>query len=184
MVMLRDLSPRGTTRILETNTSPSKPFESGRQRQILVMDNLNCHIGMGGLLKPVVHFALVWHANTKQRLAGQFGSFCGREDRPELARTLEDLPPTVHPSAMHTRIHTPAHERLQVRYHEGTSIGEGTFGKVSRAVDVDSGSLMAIKRMKVERKQGEEETQWIVRRDATWQAIKREIEHLSSLDHV
>ena len=193
VVMLRDRSSRGTSRIWEGN-APSKPFETERQRQIVVTGSLNRFIGMGGTAqKPAVRFELVWHGNIAERLESQFGKLFGQEDHPELARTYDDLAPTAQPSMPATRIHTPARKRLSLRFVETMSIGKGSFGEVSQAIDIDSGALIAVKTIKVlrtvwklpnGREKIESEARWRERWRGSWYNIKREIENLSRLHHV
>lgn len=91
---------------------------------------------------------------------------------PRLAKTdNEEL--TIPPSPVTvTRTHSPQTVGL-VRYHIEGDLGAGAYGTVYRAVNVDTGKLMAVKRLRLPATQ---------RRNRLM--LEREIETLSRLRHV
>ena len=98
-------------------------------------------------------------------------------ENPCLARTVDDAE-TIPPTRAVTRIHTSAGgpQPLRIRYAKiPPQLGSGTFGVVHRAVDVDSGKLIAFKVM--QRPGASDLAQWRV-------YLKREVEFLAELDHV
>jgi hypothetical protein len=93
-----------------------------------------------------------------------------------LARTVDEAD-TVLPSRRETRPHTVGPQQPQMRYKKiGKALGSGQFGNVYKAVDADTGRLMAVKVLK--RPTGTSE------RMTLFNALKREVETLSRLSHV
>lgn len=150
---------------------------------------------MGGLSRGIIKFQLVWHGEVENKLRPQLGEFYRREDNPALARTQTpiDVPPTAYPSGPVTRIHTPFKATLPIRHHKICEIGEGGFGEVWKGVDLDAGTLIAVKYIKGKKKiwqnwsgdrKYEPEREWRRRWDQTYKLLKREVENLSKLSHV
>lgn len=175
VVMLYDRSNGQTTQVFGGNV---KPFEPGRIRRIVVANGVNTEIGMGGIACNLVRFKLRWHdqdnLDTVKDDKIQEGFFCGQEENPRFARTVDEMP-TVLPSRCATRVHTPGDRQLTIRYAEGCQLGSGQFGTVYKATDVDSGKVMAVKVINRPR------LGW----DAdAWQRVKREVEILARISHV
>ncbi|KAJ5343165.1 uncharacterized protein N7506_002989 [Penicillium brevicompactum] len=95
---------------------------------------------------------------------------------------IERLPDTVLPSRSLTRVHTPGPQvEESIRYSIlGGSIGSGRFGKVYKAVNVDTGDLFAVKVIKLPEQASLGERYWTAFRPE----VKQEIEILSSSNHV
>ncbi|PGH19522.1 serine/threonine protein kinase [Polytolypa hystricis UAMH7299] len=195
MVMLRDQSSFGTTQIVpgEDDKSHPTPFELGRSRQVVVLPGKNTTFKIGASEDGAM-FELIWHGNAREKLKSQLGDLYGTESDDRRARTEPepDLAPTVAPTRPTTRIHTPPRGSLPIRYHPIEQIGSGAYGVVWRAVDMDTGRLIALKVICVERKSWrqphggaawEAEHEWRNRWDNRYQTIKREIEILSRLSH-
>ncbi|EXF86240.1 hypothetical protein CFIO01_02299 [Colletotrichum fioriniae PJ7] len=152
------------------------PFEFGRPRKVVVQRGLNTIVGMGGRGQDQVLFELQWHNSpdkTMERIRERITAPVLYEENPRFARTIDEAN-TILPSAMETRIHTPRSQQPKLRYAKiGNKLGAGQYGEVFKAVDVDSGILMAVK---------------ILHRKASpvssvWKNVKREIEILSRISH-
>lgn len=182
VVMLYDRSHGQTTQVFGEY---STPFESGRLRKIVVQKELNTVIGMGGVERNLVQFELHWH-HTKdeiiEKIKSRESSASGYEEHPRLARTVIDQVDTVLPSRRETRIHTPGSQQLKMRYVTMAKLGAGQFAEVNKALDVDSGRLMAVKILKqaagTTKRQQEE---W---KQSVHYALKREVDCLAKMDHV
>ena len=194
VVLLRDHSSRHSTQVLGQN---SMPYRSG-VRQVVVNAKRNTEVGMGfshifeEASLHFITFELVWHVKdhdkpiTEEVLAKvkeHNGKDFAQEANPALARTI-DLAPTTFPSARVTRIHTPGSQQTELRYDEVQRIGQGTFGTVFRAVDMDSGRLIALKKIHIAKNPEEGDEQWRQRWAENHVYIKREVETISSLHHV
>ncbi|KAI1428209.1 kinase-like protein [Xylaria sp. FL1777] len=154
------------------------PFEYGRTRKVVVHSNLNTIIGMGGVGRNLVEFELIWHsdaAETMKRVEERGKTAC--ELNPCLARTIDDTD-TVLPSGRETRIHTPGPSHRNIRPAIINQIGTGQFGVVYKAVDVDSGRLMALKRLR--KPPGRSDQEW---RTLLSSSLKREVHILSRMNH-
>jgi len=175
VVMLYDRSNSQTTQVSGGN---AKPFEPGRTRRIVVANDVNTEIGMGGIACDLVRFKLRWHdlykLGTVKNIKNQEGLICSQEENPRFARTVDEMP-TVLPSQRATRLHTPGERQLRMRYAEGYQLGSGQFGTVYKAIDVDSGKVMAVKVIKRPLLGWEADA---------WQRVKREVEILARISHV
>ncbi|KAI1270259.1 kinase-like protein [Xylariaceae sp. FL1019] len=161
-VMFYDDSRNQSSQVFGEN---STPFEHGRARKAVVHENCNRFIGFGGVHRDMFLFELIWHKDAadisnmvKERKAPVL------RQNPRFARTI-DLADTLLNSRMETRIHTQGPRNDPLRYLAIDDLGAGGFGRVIRAVNVATGSLMAVK---------------IVQ---SYHANKREIEILSGLQH-
>ncbi|KAL8903846.1 MAG: hypothetical protein Q9171_007257 [Xanthocarpia ochracea] len=149
VVMLYDRSVSHTTQIHGTN---QYPFEHGRPiRRVVVMPGPNQIISMGGHDRRFVSFEIVWHhefAEVVRKLRGH--NTLPRDHAHDVARnphkghTVEEAV-TVLPSRMMTRIHTSSGPQPRMRYIPFDQLGAGAFGTVYKAIDVDTGNLMAVK---------------------------------------
>jgi len=96
-----------------------------------------------------------------------------RQDNPRYTRTLEDETPTAPPSQHATRIHTLG-RAMTTRYYKKEKLGQGSFGEVWKAVDVDAGKFVALKLIKWP-EQGLQSKEY--------EMLKREVECSASLSH-
>lgn len=177
-VMLYDRSRLHTTQVYGENATP---FEHGRVRKVLVQAELNTEIGLGGKGTDRVRFALDWYLTRNQTaevIKARQSSTREIEDNPRLALTIDE-PETILPSQMVTGIHTPNLQQLKMRFFRGDELGAGQFGKVYKAIDIDTGKLMAVKILK--RPTGASEEAW---RHSVHFILKREVETLSQIRHV
>ncbi|KAH6884922.1 kinase-like domain-containing protein, partial [Thelonectria olida] len=150
------------------------PFEYGCLRKVIVQDNVNTIIGMGGVGRNLVQFELKWHCRsdgTIERLKDR--ERAPLEENPRLARTMNETD-TVLPSRRETRIHTPGPQPPKMRYVSGGVLGAGQFGVVYKAVNVDSGKFMAVKKMVRPARVAQQEE---------WMKLRREVEILSRISH-
>ena len=164
-VMLYDHSNAQTTQLLGHDAFP---FETGRIRRVVVARKINGLFGMGGLGCDHVQFRLLWQPGFLQVSEDYFNH---RVDPPRLARTIDEAP-TVLPSGRTTRIHIPGDARLKLRVNPGEKLGTGQFGSVRKALDVDSGKMLAVKSIK--RSAG----------GMDWLLLKREVKTLARISHV
>ncbi len=174
VVMLYDRSHGCTTQVFGENATP---FEHGRIRKVLVQQDLNTIIGMGGEGRDLVQFELEWHQDptrTAESIKNYDALPCGRVENPRFARTVDEAPTDL-PSRRETRPHTPT--QLKMRYVPvGPPLGSGQFGTVYKAIDVDSGKFMAVKIV--------ERPEKISQQEAWRKLLKREVEILCNISHV
>jgi len=141
---------------------------------------------MGGEGQNLVQFKLRWHQDpdvTMAKIKSREGITSGYEEHPRFARTTIDEADTVLPSRRETRIHTPGTRQPKMRYVTiGDMLGAGQFGEVYKAVDVDSGKLMAVKILKLP--DGATKKQRDDWRESVYYALKREVENLAKINHV
>ncbi|KAH8669292.1 kinase-like domain-containing protein [Ilyonectria robusta] len=171
VIMFYDRSHAQTSQVFGDNATP---FEYGRLRKVVVQEKVNTIISMGGVGRNLVQFELKWHCRpddtmerVKDRESGPLA------ENPRLARTIDEID-TVLPSRRETRIHTPGLQMPKTRYATiGDSLGSGQFGIVYKAVNLDTGKLMAVKIM--ERPAGPAQQEWM--------KLKREVEILSRISH-
>jgi hypothetical protein len=181
VVMLYDRSHSCTTQV--SGGIPAYPFEYGRLRKVLVQKDYNTILGMGGEGRKLVEFALRWHqdaAETAKAIKNYDAQPCGRVENPRLARTDDEVPTDL-PSRRETRPHTPGPRQLKMRFVKvEPALGSGQFGEVHKAIDVDSGKLMAVKTLR--RPEGPTKHEdW---RRSLYYALKREVETLANINHV
>lgn len=167
-IMLYD---RSTTLSTQTYGEHAVPFEPGRcPRRVVVSSELNEQFGFGGAAHDLFQFKIHWH-----EAAPDMGERINyREDNPQFARTVDETP-TILPSQRTTRIHTPGNGELKIRYKDGKVLGCGTFGVVCKAVNVDTGEIWALKRIK-----------WpeYGLHPSAYTSMKREVETLYRISHV
>lgn len=148
IVMLYDRSYSLNTQVFGER---SQPFEVGRSpRQVLVYPAYTESFSMGGKNNDLIQFGLEWLLNEdqirevarKHRDAGK-----GWITNPIKARTRDETD-TVLPSAQMTpdQAFIKPHQ-LRVRYFKQDLLGMGSYGKVWRVIGVDSGRVMAMKRI-------------------------------------
>ncbi|KAI0415056.1 kinase-like domain-containing protein [Xylaria grammica] len=172
IVMFYDRSNNWSTQVFG---SDSTPFEYGRLRRVMVNGKINKTIGMGGERKDLVRFDLRWHYDP----IGAIEKVRDRkndelEKNPHLVGTI-DMVDTAMPTRMGTRLHTRGPQEPLIRYNRLGELGAGTFGIVLKAANVDTGKLMAVKRLKRPSNEADK------MRLAT--ILKREVETLSRLSH-
>ncbi|KIX91998.1 uncharacterized protein Z520_12269 [Fonsecaea multimorphosa CBS 102226] len=178
IVMFYDRSNGCTSHVFGTKVVP---FEFGRARRVVVDDELNNIIGMGGERCDLILFEIKWRPDPSGRAntIKQYGAECGtRIEHARTART-EDAAPTEPPPHRGIRLHTPRSLALKMRYVNKERLGQGSFGEVHKAIDIDSGKLMAVKVLKRPPTFPEQEN-W---REAVILGVNREIKILSSVTH-
>ena len=172
VVMFYDRSHSQSSQVFGLN---AMPFESGGPRKVVVQENMNTIIGMGGEGRDLVQFELKWHyrpVEAMEMIQNRENITFGYQENPRLADT-------VVPSRRETIPHTTGLEQRRLRYATINTLGSGQFGRVYKAVDVDSGRLMAVKILK--KLPGISEQQWRV---SLYSTLKREVEILSGISHV
>ncbi|KAI4289210.1 MAG: hypothetical protein L6R35_001519 [Caloplaca aegaea] len=189
VIMLVDRSSAQTTQVYKGDAPNSEvaPFEHGRPLppQVVIMESLNETLGMGGTRRDLVTFSLHWHQalvdtvdmlNKRATLPQDYKQEV--EECPRLAHTCSQELETIPPSRMETRAHAPS--QLRMRYKQFDHVGGGSFGTVSRGLDLDQGRFMAIKRLRQSSApKGSENF-----KQSLYYARKREVETLSRITHV
>jgi hypothetical protein len=176
--MLYDRSFAQSTQVHSRNAIP---FEYGRVRKVLVQEDLNTLIGMGGERRDPVQFELKWHRNPRKtaETIKNYKNFARVQiENPRLSRTVDEASIDL-PSRRETRPHIPGQRQLKMRYIKATpnALGSGQFGEVYKVIDVDSGKFMAVKTLKRKSKQED----W---RTSLYRALKREVETIFTISHV
>ena len=168
-IMLHDLSRLRST---QTFGDDAIPFQAARSpRQIVVADKLNTHIGIGGLQCNLIQFRLVWHRRSFD-VAEQVRH---RSEISRLARTIEPDLLSGQSFQSLAEAQTPDGQGLLLRYVKRSRLGQGTFSEVWKAVNVDSGSYLAVK-MVIQPPEGFQ--------DGLLNLLKREVKVLSKASHV
>lgn len=172
IIMLYDRSSGSST---QSQGSNAFPFEFGRPyRRIALMKGINERIGFGGPSHDLFLFKIHWHQTTLQQTVKKLEALATvpRDYADELqqdpmnAHTVDE-PNTVLPSRVETSVQTLGNLQRTLRYVGLEALGQGAYGEVHKAVDIDSGRLVAVK---------------IVRLPA--KDVKREVEVLQELVHV
>ena len=167
------LYDRSTAKSTQTYGADAIPFELGRNpRRVVMTTNVNTEFGFGGVTCDLVQFKIHWHHHPKPLDIPEELSYRG--NNPYFARTLEETP-IAPPSGPVNEINTPRNQEPKVRYREGTRLGGGSYGEVSKAINVDSGEILAVKRVKL-LEQGLQSSEFTM--------LKREVEGLARISHV
>jgi hypothetical protein len=180
--MLYDRSHNWTTQVFHdyNGTSEIFPFESGRNpRQVMVAPRVNTIFGMGGSNSDLILFEIEWWEEGR-RIHNMPEPVLAYSN---LAKTYP-IDETEAPSRRETRIHTPVacNASLPIRYkREANHIGRGRFGTVYKAVNVDLGSLLAVKIISKSNEGFGGGGDWA---GTFFHALKNEIHILSILHHV
>ena len=148
IVMFYDRSHKHNTRV---SGKHSKTFESGRSpRKVLVYPRFNERISIGGINGDLFQFEIEWIVSEHEIKEFVRKHRDAKKDmitNPRKART-RDLVETALTSAKMTpeqAFQRPSQTGL--RYFKRDLLGVGSFGKVWRAIDVDSGRVMAMKQI-------------------------------------
>lgn len=171
VIMLYDRSNSQTTQVFGENACK---FETGRLRRVVVAENLNTKIGIGGQACDLIHFQLRWHNNADEILKKLSVRQLPYElENPCVARTVDEER-TAPPTRLKNKFDTPG-GYMSMRYKVGGLLGAGTFGEVYRATDIDSGNTRAVKIIK------RPEIGW---NDTDREKLRREVTTLASISHV
>ncbi len=191
-LMIRDDSSSCTTSIRPQQINsdlwefPSKSTGTPRQRAILERGAWDLVMGPAefslefsdrGKSDFIILFSALivldgwWNRYTKEKK-----ELATRKAPADCTLTLPtmNLPPTRY----QTRVQTPRIPENRIRdsvtYHELEYLGRGSFGRVSRVIDLQWGGIMAVKVINVQREKEKE----------TKESLKREVELLAKLSYV
>lgn len=178
IIMFYDRSHNQTCQVYGENATP---FEHTRSsRKVVVQQNINIVIGIGGAARNLIKFELRWHngdPNEMEKLIN-IGGAAAFEGNPRLALTVDEADMAL--PFRQTRIHTSRSEQTKIRFQKiGNKIGAGQFGEVYKAVDLDSGKLMAVKIL-----QPPPAAETLETESKLYQQTKREVESLSRVSCV
>ncbi|KAK2749615.1 hypothetical protein FQN57_005837 [Myotisia sp. PD_48] len=144
------------------------PFESSRPtRRVVVSKEINLLLGFGGPSCNIFQFRLVWHACETEAM--EFPE--DREDNPRWARTLDPVP-DVSLAQRLTEIPVPGKQGPRIRYQEQKNVGAGSFGRVFKILNLDTGDYLAVKKI-----------YGYNLGDETRRLLKREVEVMSRVVH-
>lgn len=173
IVMFVDRSSNQSTQVFGEN---SYPFADGLERKVFVQQGINPIIGMGGINRSDIQFEIIWHHynDHAQSYIKRRGDIC-LELNPRFADTELEVHSIVR--GRMNSLETPPwmNNSPKIRYHMGEVLGKGGFGEVSKAVDVDTGRVMAVKSI---------ECDWKAKDSRILTLLRREIESLSQISHV
>ncbi|WEW61729.1 hypothetical protein PRK78_007223 [Emydomyces testavorans] len=178
VIMLRDSSIDHSTQVFGPD---AMPFQNGRPRRVLVIKGLNSMLGMGSERHGAVRFELIWHDDAEQTMAKTRA--LRPKDKSQLNHNrlagVSNNASSPHPlgGALASRLGRRAQK---IRHFKLKSIGSGAFGEVFKAIDVDTGRLMAVKRFKSQHTRTFAERQ---RRDQEYKLLQREVQALERIRH-
>ena len=159
-----------------------EPFgfrKDGDFRQVVLQPGVEYRISFGGEQLSQYVFNLVWSrqsADVLDEARKGYENADARAQNPRWARTVEEGP-TELPSWYNTRLHTPSAGAV-LRTTVAGDLGEGSFGVVKKAVDLDSGCLIAAKIITLSNKLNSSEL------SEEESLLRREVKTLSSISHV
>ncbi|KAI0860808.1 kinase-like domain-containing protein [Xylaria cubensis] len=175
IIMFYDRSHSQTCQVYEYPGAETKPFEPGRPRKVVVGPQVNLCIGLGGAHRNLYEFRLKWKDNLQSTMNKVKKREClALEENSRLAETVDESD-TVLPSQMETRVHNTVPRQLSLRWVKMNALGGGAFGEVYKAVNVDNGTLLAVKRLK--KAKAGTDLDWL---KASW---RREVKNLSMSKH-
>ncbi|KJZ75827.1 hypothetical protein HIM_04651 [Hirsutella minnesotensis 3608] len=159
-------------RLRSVMISPPGFREDQHIRQRVLAPQVNCDIYIKTGERSKMHFNVHWPRNDESTSQGVLQGFQAAEERainPRWVRTADEADSDLQ-SWYKTRLKNPELENV-VRYALAREkIGEGGFGTVLKAIDLDSGHFIAVKYFKIENE-----------RDVA--KIHREIQTMQTLKH-
>ncbi|KAI9688840.1 MAG: hypothetical protein M1822_001197 [Bathelium mastoideum] len=179
-IMLHDHFNQRTTQVFGQKAQDGAPFLDDHPRRVLVQIDFNTVICMGSERQGRIEFELVWPqqpAQTMDAIKKHNMTAATQAINPRQAQTVDDAD-TILPLQRQTRIHTSGASNPSIRYVTlGDPMGEGTFGKVYKAINVDTGEFLAVKRFKTA--QGNANMGAYI-----YKTIKREVETIARCSHM
>ncbi len=186
IVRLWDRSSDKTTHIIDDtqpgSTRSSKvsymSFRPGFDRRIVVRPNFNQKFEFGNEGRECFEFRLDWIKKSDFAVIHAINNRQANPEDSQSARTaIHDSDDEVNIRACNSRndsrIATPGRQKL--RYIEEEFMGSGGFGQVYRAIDVDGGKLIAIKRIPKPARGWDSES---------WGRVRNEIKCMNRIKHV
>ncbi|EAS37056.3 serine/threonine protein kinase [Coccidioides immitis RS] len=162
--MLRDTSIDSST---ETFGAHAMPFGDGRHRLLVVACGFNSSFRMGSRRRGAVEFEMVWHDYVEEAMA----------------RVIANKPRErikEHGGGLRSPWPDPSGRARAIRYVKIKQLGAGSFGHVFKAINVDTGQLMAIKQLKAST---QVTGRPMVLNDEHYQSFQRECQALEQLRH-
>ena len=176
IIMFYDRSHKQNTRV---SGSSAQLFEKGRSpRKVLVWPGINDEISMGGINGETFEFEIEWLVKEGeiQKTARDHREAGKRMvTNPRVARTRDPTETVAGSAIMSPDEAFISPHQLGMRYFRQKMLGSGSFGTVWRAIDVDSGRVMAVKRCNYV--QGSQPQEYV-------QRVRREVELMRRAKHV
>ncbi|KAL9039634.1 MAG: hypothetical protein Q9214_004797 [Letrouitia sp. 1 TL-2023] len=148
IVMFYDRSHKHNTRV---SGAHSKTFESGRSpRKILVYPGFNKIISFGGINGDLIQFEIEWILTEHEIKEVVRKHQAAEKDtiiNPRKARTRDPIGTALTSAIMTPEQAFQGPSQIGLRYLKRDLRGVGSFGRVWRAIDVDSGRVMAMKQI-------------------------------------
>lgn len=170
-IMLHDRSPWQKTRVSGGDRSES--FDVRRPpRKILVHPGFNTSLSMGGKNGDLIEFQLQWIKNEKEIksiISKQLNNRKGDVCNPRKIQT-RDATGTATPEQAFQE-----NSQTGIRYFKRDLRGDGSFGKVWRVIDIDTGRVMAMKQFCYHSQQ---------QKQVHFVTVRREVELMRRAEHV
>ena len=148
IVMFYDRSHKHNTRVSGTC---AQPFEKGRSpRKVLVYPGVNDEISMGGIKGELLEFQIEWilkEDRIKEVARKHRDAEKNTITNPRKARTRDPTETVLNSAKMTPDEAFQRPSQPRIRYFKRDLLGVGSFGKVWRTIDVDSGRIMAMKQI-------------------------------------
>lgn len=174
VVMLRDNSIDKST---QTFGSDAIAFQDGRPRRIVMVNGINSRFTMGGTGHGSVQFELEWHGYAEETMA-KIIARRGNGIRKPYSCPIQALRSRLHSCHPRGPNSTSQARTPEIRHMKIRKLGSGASAEVFKAVNVDTGDLIAVKQFKAQETTTENE-RWVRR-----QFMQREVETLQRLRHV
>ena len=176
IVMFYDRSHKHNTRV---SGAHSKTFENGRSpRKVLVYPEFNEEISIGGINGDLIQFKIEWiltEHEIKEVVRKHRNEEKGTITNPRKARTRDPIETALASATMTPEQAFQRSSQTGLRYLKRDLRGVGSFGRVWRAIDVDSGRVMAMKQ--IDWVPGSQEQDHVTK-------VRREVELMRRSKHV
>lgn len=175
IVRLWDQTTIKGTRVIGVN---SFPFQPGLERKVVFWPGCNTKFEICGAKQKRYEFCLDWIKETDTDIVEAIRpwldpAMAAMED-PKVARTVvDDGDETFAPSHWPSKIHTTSPVKL--RFIQRKQLGSGSYGDVYRAIDIDTGKVVAVKRQQRPKEGWPQEM---------WTQLMLEVNIMNKIQHV
>ncbi|EEP78452.1 predicted protein [Uncinocarpus reesii 1704] len=171
--MLRDSSIDHSTHVFGKD---AVRYQHGRERRIVVAHGLNTMFGIGSGRAGTVQFVLLWHGDAEETMAKVMAR------KREKASKYGDRYrfPSPDGKLMFSSVRRSEGQARTIRFVKTKNLGSGQFGEVFKALDVDTGKLMAVKQLKTGKVATEAER---LKKLQQYQLLEREMHAIRQARH-